>query len=353
MKALVYHGEGNISWEEHPDPEILAPTDVIMRVDTTTICGTDLHIWKGDMPEVEDGRILGHEGVGTILEVGEDVKEWKVGDRAIISCVSACGKCEYCKKGLTSHCMDPEGAEGIGWIFGYMIDGTQAEKVRVPFADTSLYRIPEGVMDEQGVMVSDILPTGYEIGIRDGGVKEGDTIAVIGAGPVGLAAMMTSSLNGAKRVIAIDFDENRLEQAKEKFGATDSVNAADEDWREQVLAMTDGGLGVDVACEAVGVPVTLQNCFKIIRPGGQVANIGVHGAPVEIEMNKYWIMNIRLSMGLVNAVEGERLLGGIKDGKFEAENLVTHRFAMEDMMEAYETFRNAKETKAMKVIITQ
>src|SRR5512132_3257928 len=252
MKALVYHGPGQKAWEEAPDPEIVDPTDVVVQVDTTTICGTDLHILKGDVPAVTDGRILGHEGVGTITEVGQAVSKLAVGDRVIISCITSCGSCSYCHQQLPSHCLDDEGTSGIGWIFGHLINGTQAEYVRVPFAESSLHKLPEGVSDEAAVMLSDILPTGFEIGVRNGRVARGDVVALIGAGPVGLAAMMTAGLYGASRIIAIDLDDNRVEQAK-GFGATDAVNSGGAGWRDAVLAMTDG-LGVDVAIEAVGVP---------------------------------------------------------------------------------------------------
>ena len=277
MKALVYHGPGQKAWEEVADPVIVDPTDVIVRVDTTTICGTDLHILKGDVPAVTEGRILGHEGVGTITEVGSAVSAVSVGDRVIISCISACGVCSYCHQGLYAHCLAEEGASGIGWILGHLIDGTQAELVRVPFADNSVYKVPEGVSDEAAVMLSDILPTGFEIGVRYGHVKPGDVVAVMGAGPVGLAAMMTATLYGAARIIAIDLDVNRLEQAK-SFGATDVVDSGADDWADQVRAMTDG-LGVDVAIEAVGIPATFAACTRIVRAGGSVANVGVHGAP--------------------------------------------------------------------------
>ncbi|HZK04994.1 MAG TPA: zinc-dependent alcohol dehydrogenase family protein [Actinomycetaceae bacterium] len=348
MKALVYHGPGNKAWEDVPDPKIQDPTDVIIKIDTTTICGTDLHILKGDVPAVTDGRILGHEGVGTIIAAGDAVKNWKVGDRAIISCVTSCGTCSFCRKGLTSHCQT---VGGVGWIFGHLIDGTQAELVRIPFADTSLYQIPEGVRDDEGVFISDILPTGYEIGVRDGGVKPGDIVAVIGAGPVGLAAIMTAGLHGASKVIAIDLDDNRLEQAKAKFGATHTVNSGDDDAKEQIIALTDG-LGVDVAMEAVGIPATWQLAIDVIRPGGQVANLGVHGKGVELALDELWIKNIRISMGLVNAVTGDMLLKMVAEGKLPAGELATHYFKLDEMMEAYEVFGDAAKNKALKVVLT-
>ena len=298
MKALVYHGPGNKSWDDVPDPALTHATDAIVRVDTTTICGTDLHILKGDVPAVAEGRILGHEGVGTVVEVGSSVANFAVGDRVIISCISSCGVCTYCRSGNPSHCLAEEGASGIGWILGHLIDGTQADLVRIPFADTSLYRLPDGVTDESALLLSDILPTGFEIGVQYGRVKPGDTVAVVGAGPVGLAVVATAGLYGAAQIVAIDLDENRLDVSKQ-VGATHTVNSGSADWKEQVLALTDG-YGVDVAVEAVGVPATFDMCTQLVRPGGNVANVGVHGAPVQLALQDLWIKNINISMGLVN-----------------------------------------------------
>ncbi len=349
MKALVYHGPGQKAWEEVPDPVIIDPTDVIVQIDTTTICGTDLHILKGDVPAVTDGRILGHEGVGTIIEIGSSVSSVAIGDRVIISCISACGSCSYCHQGLYAHCLADEGASGIGWIFGHLIDGTQAEYVRVPFADNSVYKLPDGVSDEAAVMLSDILPTGFEIGVRYGRVKPGDVVAVVGAGPVGLAAIMTAGLYGAARVIALDLDESRLEMAK-SFGATDSVNSGDADWQEQVRAMTDG-LGVDVAIEAVGIPDTFQACTKIVRPGGSVANVGVHGTSVDLALQDLWIMDIAITMGLVSTSTTPMLLKLVAQNKLAAAKFATHHFDLDQMLDAYDTFGRAAETKALKVVI--
>jgi len=349
MKALVYHGPGEKAWEEVPDPVLKQPTDVIVRIDTTTICGTDLHILKGDVPAVTPGRILGHEGVGVVLEKGSAVSTVEVGDRVLLSCISACGACSYCHQGLYAHCLADEGASGIGWIFGHLIDGTQAEMVRVPFADNSVYKLPDHVPDEAAIMLSDILPTGFEIGVVYGRVKPGDTVAVVGAGPVGLAAMMTAGLYGAARVIALDLDANRREQAL-AFGATDSVDSAAADWREQVMAMTDG-FGVDVAIEAVGIPATFEACTKIVRPGGTVANVGVHGAPVELALQDLWIMDVAITMGLVSTNTTPMLLKLVAQHKLQAEKFGTHRFALDAMMDAYDTFGRAAETKALKVVI--
>lgn len=349
MKALVYGGPGKKSWTDVPDPKIQNPGDVLVKVDTTTICGTDLHILKGDVPAVAEGRILGHEGVGTITEVGASVTSLKPGDRVIISCIKSCGHCANCKTGLYSHCMGDEGAAGIGWIFGHLIDGTQAEFVRVPYAENSLHLLPEGVSDEQAVMLSDIFPTGFEIGVQYGRVKPGDTVAVIGAGPVGLAAIATAGLYGAAAVIAVDLDANRLEKSR-MFGATHTVQSGDADWKEQVLALTDGQ-GVDVAIEAVGVPETFSMCTDIVRPGGNVANVGVHGKPVQLHLEDLWIRNINISTGLVNANTTAMLLKLVAQGKLPAEKFATHHFRFSEFMEAYDTFARAAETNALKVVI--
>ena len=351
MKALVYHGPGQKAWEHVPDPKIINPTDAIVQVDITTICGTDLHILKGDVPAVTGGRILGHEGVGTITEVGPAVSKLAVGDRVIISCVTSCGSCSYCHQQLPSHCLDDEGTSGIGWIFGHLIDGTQAEYVRVPFAENSLHKMPAGVSDEAAVMLSDILPTGFEIGVRNGRVEPGDVVAVIGAGPVGLSAMMTAGLYGASRIIAIDLDQNRIQQAK-FFGATDGVNSGDADWKDEVLAMTDG-LGVDVAIEAVGMSATFQMATELVRAGGTVANVGVHGKSVELKLQDLWIKDIALTTGLVSATTTPMLLKLVAQGRLTPEKFVSHRFTFDDIVDAYDTFGRAAETKALKVAITR
>ncbi len=349
MKALVYKGPGNKVWEDVPDPVIKSPTDVIVRIETTTICGSDLHILKGDVPAVTPGRILGHEGVGVITEIGSAVTTLKVGDKVILSCIKSCGRCAYCKQGIYAHCLGDEGASGIGWIFGHLIDGTQAEFVRVPYAENSVYRLPDGVTNQQGVMLSDILPTGFEIGVQYGAVKPGDVVAVIGAGPVGLAAITTASLYGPYKIISIDLDANRIEQAK-KFGATDGVNSGDADWLKKVMALTDG-MGVDVAIEAVGVPATFEMTTQIVRPGGHVANIGVHGKPVELRLQDLWIHNITVTMGLVNTNTLPMLLKLVAQKKLNVDNFASHHFKLDQMMEAYDTFSRAAETKALKVVI--
>lgn len=351
MKALVYHGPGKKALEEVPDPKILQPTDAIVRVETTTICGTDLHILKGDVPAVTEGRILGHEGVGVVTEIGSAVTTIAVGDRVLISCISACGACSYCHQGLYAHCLADEGASGIGWILGHLIDGTQAELVRTPFADNSLYKLPTGVSDEAAVMLSDILPTGFEIGVRYGRVKPGDVVAVIGAGPVGLAAIMTAGLYGAARIIALDLDDNRLDKAR-ALGATDVVNSGAADWIDQVKAMTDG-FGVDVAIEAVGVPATFDACTKVVRPGGSIANVGVHGASVELALQDLWIMDLSITTGLVSTNTTPMLLKLVAQHKLAAESFATHRFAFSHVLDAYDTFARATETKALKVLIKQ
>ena len=351
MKALVYDGPGKKSWIEVPDPVIKNPSDVIVRLDATTICGTDLHILKGDVPAVTPGRILGHEGVGKITAIGSSVVNLKVGDRVLISCIKSCGSCSNCKIGLYSHCLGDEGVSGIGWIFGHLIDGTQAEFVRVPYAENSLYKLPDSVSDEEAVMLSDIFPTGFEIGVQYGGVKPGDVVAVIGSGPIGLAVIATSALYGAARIIAVDLDANRLEKAKE-FGATHSVLSSAPDWKAQVMALTDGA-GVDVAIEAVGIPETFTMATEIVRPGGHVANVGVHGKEIVLHVEKLWIQNIFISMGLVNTSSTPMLLKLVESKKLPAAKMVTHRFNFDQFLEAYDTFGRAAQTKALKVLISR
>ncbi|MBA4022869.1 MAG: alcohol dehydrogenase [Gordonia sp.] len=346
MKALVYHGPGKKEWEEVPDPQIQDPTDVIVRVDTTTICGTDLHILSGDVPAVTEGRILGHEAVGVITEIGSAVTGFKPGDRVLVPAVTKCGRCDYCQAQMPSHCQT---VGGIGWIFGHLIDGTQAEFVRVPFADTSLYLVPDGVTNDQAIFLADSLPTGYEVGVLAGGVRPGSTVAVVGSGAVGLSAILTTSLWGASRTIAIDSNKFRLEKAYE-FGATDVVEVGPNTVAD-VLALTDG-LGVDVAIEAVGYPETLLTAASLVRPGGTIANVGVHGTPVELPMQDMWIQNLTLTMGLVDTVSIPTLLKMVASGRLPAEKMGTHHFTFDQIDEAYDVFSHAADNQALKVVIS-
>lgn len=347
MKALVYEGVGIKEWREVPDPTIEEPSDVIVRVDTTTICGTDLHILKGDVPAVTPGRILGHEAVGTVVEKGPSVSKFRVGDRVVVPAITTCGTCSYCRTGRASHC---QSVGGIGWILGHLINGTQAEYVRVPFGETSLHHVPASLTDEDVIFVSDIFPTGFEMGVRNGRVSPGDDVVCIGAGPVGLAAMATAKLQGAKRVIAVDLDDYRLDQAKTNFGATHSVNSGAPDWMDQVRALT-GGEGADVVMEAVGIPATLEAAFEIVRPYGNVANIGVHGKPITLPIDRLWIQNITFTTGLVDGVTAPTLIELIEDGVLNIRPMGTHSFTLADMLAAYEVFGNAGANKALKVII--
>ncbi|KIA73072.1 alcohol dehydrogenase Adh [Arthrobacter sp. MWB30] len=351
MKALVYGGPGVKAWKDVPDPVITGPGDAIVRVDTTTICGTDLHILKGDVPAVQPGRILGHEAVGTVTETGSSVSGISPGDRVIISCIKSCGHCINCRKGLFSHCLGSEGQVGTGWIFGHLIDGTQAEYVRVPYADNSLHKLPADVSDDEAVMLSDILPTAFEIGVLDGRVAPGDIIAVVGAGPIGLAAMATAGLCGASTIIAIDPNDSRLARAAD-FGATHTVNPGNPQWASDVLALTDGA-GVDVAMEAVGLPETFEMALRLVRPGGSVANIGVHGKPVELPLQDLWIRNINISMGLVNTNTTPMLLRLVAQHKLPADKFATHHFPLDGFMDAYDTFSRATETEALKVVLSR
>lgn len=344
MKALVYQGPGKKDWIEKEKPGIEKPTDVIVRITKTTICGTDLHILKGDVPAVTAGRTLGHEGVGVVEEVGGAVANFKPGDAVLISCVTSCGRCANCKRQLYAHCADG------GWILGHKIDGTQAQYVRIPHGDNSLYPIPEGSDDEALVMLSDIMPTGMEIGVQAGGVKPGDTVAIVGAGPVGMSVLLTAQFYSPGRIIMIDMDPARLELARQ-FGATDVVQVGAEDAAARVLELTDGQ-GVDVAIEAVGIPATFDICQKIVSAGGNIANVGVHGKPVQLHIEELWIKNINISMGLVCTNTTPMLLKTLKSGKVDPGRLVTHRFKLDEIMQAYEVFGNAAREKAMKVIIS-
>jgi alcohol dehydrogenase len=349
MKALVYKGPGQKAVEDRPRPQISAPTDAIVKVSKTTICGTDLHILKGDVPSCTPGRILGHEGVGVVESVGDGVTAIKPGDHVLISCITSCGKCDYCRKGMYSHC-----AHG-GWVLGHKIDGTQAEYVRIPFADTSLYRIPEGVDEEAVVMLSDILPTSYECGILNGKIRLGDTVAIVGAGPIGLAALLTAQLYSPSQVIMIDVDANRLDVAK-KLGATSTIkiNADDPvdggDPVGMIMKLTHGK-GVDVAIEAVGVPSTFVMCEDVIAPGGIIANIGVHGVKADLHLEKLWDRNITITTRLVDTISTPLLLKTVEDRKLDPKALITHRFRFDKILDAYETFGKAANTHALKVII--
>ena len=344
MKALVYHGPGKKSWEEKPKPTILEATDAVVKIYKTTICGTDLHILKGDVPEVTDGRILGHEGIGVIEEVGAGVTNFKKGDRVLISCISSCGKCDYCKKGMYSHC------EKGGWILGHLIDGTQAEYVRTPFADTSLYHIPETADDEAIVMLSDILPTGFECGVLNGQIKPGDSVAIVGAGPIGLAVLLTAQFYTPASIIMIDLDDYRLSETM-KLGATHTINSQKEDAVAKVFSLTENK-GVDVAIEAVGVPATFELCESIIAPGGHIANIGVHGKSVTLHLETLWSKNITITTRLVDTVTTPMLLKTVSSKKIDATKLITHHFPLQNILQAYDTFQNAARDKTLKVILT-
>jgi alcohol dehydrogenase len=344
MKALIYHGPGQKDWETKADPGILAPTDAIVRIDSSTICGTDLHILKGDVPEVEPGTVLGHEAVGTIIETGSAVTTFTEGDRVLVSCITSCGRCRFCKEGHYGLCTG-----GGGWIFGHLIDGLQAEYARVPFADTSVYKVPEGLTDEQVLFVADILPTAYEVGVLNGKVDAGDTVVVVGAGPIGLATVLTAKLYTPARVIAVDLADPRLDKARE-FGADVTINNGREDAVAIVQELTEG-LGADVAIEAVGVPETFELCTALVRPGGHVANVGVHGHSATLHLETLWIKDITITTGLVDTSTTPRLLNLIAEGRIDPTVFATHRFALDDTLDAYETFAAAAETNALKVVL--
>jgi alcohol dehydrogenase len=346
MKALVYHGPGAKAWEEVARPELLADTDAIVRVDATTICGTDLHILKGDLPAMTDGRIIGHEAVGTVEEVGTGVKNVRVGDHVLVSCISACGACRFCREARFGQCLG-----GGGWILGNEIDGTQAEFVRVPFADNSTYPAPAGVSDEELLMLADILPTGYEVGVLNGRVRPGDVVAIVGAGPIGLSAITGALLYSPSRIVAIDMAPARLEAAK-LFGADVTVNNTHED-PLGILRELTGGLGADVAIEAVGVPATFELATTLVRPGGHIANVGVHGKPVTLHLEDLWTRDVTITTGLVDTFSTPTLLRLVAARQIDVQRFVTHRFALGEMMEAYDVFSRAAETAALKVVLTR
>lgn len=343
MRALVYHGDHHIALEEKPKPNIQKETDVVVKVVKTTICGTDLGIYKGKNLYMEDGTILGHEGVGIIEEVGDSVTQFEVGDKVIISCITSCGSCEYCRKQLYSHCKDG------GWILGHTIDGVQADYVRIPHADNSLYKIPSTIDEDVAVLISDILPTGHEIGVQYGNVKPGDTIAIVGAGPVGMSVLLTSQFYSPATIIMIDLDEGRLKLSKE-LGATHTINSRNQNVLEEVRKIA-GEEGVDVAIEAVGVPPTWDICQRIVKPGGNLANVGVHGVKVDFEIQELWIKNLTITTGLVNTNTTPMLLKAVATNKLPVSKLITHHFKLSEIEKAYEVFLNASKERAMKVII--
>jgi alcohol dehydrogenase len=348
MKALVFHGPGSKSWTDVPDAQLIDPTDVVVRVDTTTICGTDLHILKGDVPAVTSGRVLGHEAVGTITEVGSAITDLNVGDRVLVPAITSCGKCGPCRSAMPSHCVS---VGGIGWIFGHLIDGTQAEYVRVPFAETSVHVLPDSVTNEEAIFLADVLPTGFEIGVQNAAVSPGDSVVVVGAGPIGLSAIQTAGLYGAATVIAVDISESRLKRSI-AFGADETINSARENVRERVLELTNGH-GAHVAIEAVGIPETFELCTTVVRPGGRIANVGVHGKPVTLQLQDLWISNITLTTGLVNGTTVGVLLDLLAHGKIDAGAFGTHSFHLDQMTDAYDVFANADTHDALKVVISR
>jgi len=345
MQALVYHGPGHKAWEEVPEPEITDDGDVIVRVDATTICGTDLHILAGDVPEVLPGRILGHEAVGTIVEAGDGVQTLAPGDRVLVSCISACGTCRFCREGRYGQCLG-----GGGWTLGRTIDGTQAEYVRVPFPDNSTFRIPAGVTDEEALMLADILPTGYEVGVLAGGVRPNDVVAIVGAGPVGLSAITCAQLFSPSHIVAIDRSDARLDAAKQ-FGADVTVNNSREDPMAVIKDLT-GRLGADVSIEAVGTPGTFELAVKLIRPGGRIANIGVHGQAATLHLEDEWMKDITITTGLVDTSSIPILMHLVTTGQIDAKRFVTHHFGLDEFAEAYDVFARAADTSALKVVLS-
>ncbi len=345
MKGLVFNGPGKKAWTEVPDPAITDPRDAIIRIDAVTICGTDLHILGGDVPAVQPGRILGHEAVGTVVDVGSAVAGLKRGDHVLASCISACGVCRYCRQGSYGQCL-----RGGGWILGHRVDGVQAQYARLPFADLSTYQLPAGITDEAAVLLADILPTSYEVGVLNGHIQPADTVAIVGAGPIGLAAIIGAKMFSPSHIIAIDKAESRLQAAKQ-FGADLTVKPGDDPL--EIVRSVTGGLGADVVIEAVGVPETFELCTSLVRPGGHVANIGVHGRPATLHLEDLWIRNVTITTGLVDTYSTPTLLAMLSAGQIDVHNMVTHRFALDDIIEAYDVFARAAETGALKVVLTR
>ncbi|GAA3023586.1 zinc-dependent alcohol dehydrogenase family protein [Kitasatospora albolonga] len=344
MKALTYHGPGRRTWGEVPDPVVREPEDAVVRVDAVTICGTDLHILKGDVPEVAEGRVLGHEAVGTVVETGPGVRTVAPGDRVLVSCISACGRCRYCRAAVYGQCTG-----GGGWVLGHLVDGTQAEYVRTPFADNSLHKLPEGVTDEAALLLADILPTAYEVGVTNGRVRPGDTVVVVGAGPIGLAAITTARLFSPREVIAVDLARTRLDAAK-RAGADTVLDAREVD-AAALRALGPDSLGADVAIEAVGIPETFELCTRAVRPGGRVANVGVHGRPAVLHLEELWIRNLTITTGLVDTRSTPLLLDLLAEGRLDTDGLVTHRFGLDEMQDAYDVFADPDTSGALKVAL--
>ena len=343
MKAVVYQGPDSIALKNIPQPSLLEATDAIVRITKTTICGTDMAILKGGVATVEPGRVIGHEGVGVIEAVGSSVRKFKPGDRVIVACITACGSCENCRRGIPSNCLDG------GWVLGNTIDGCQAELVRVPFADNGLYHIPPAINEETALMLADIVPTGLEVGVMNGDVQFGDVVAIVGVGPVGLAALLSVQFFSPAEVIVVDLDEYRLSLAQQ-LGATMVINNSDGRATEKILEKTNGR-GVDVAIEAVGHPLTCKVAQEIIGVGGTIANIGVYSQSAELHKETLWVKNITIRMGVVNTTTIPLLLKTIQSGKLDPSPLITHRFPFANVLLAYEIFANAGKEQAVKIIL--
>ena len=345
MKALVYGGPGERAWTDVADPKITDPRDAIIQVDAATICGTDLHILKGDVPETPAGTILGHEAVGTVVDIGSGVSGLAEGDRVLASCISACGTCRYCRQGHYGQCL-----RGGGWILGHTINGVQAEYARLPFADQSTHRLPTNVSSEDAVMLADILPTSYEVGVLNGQVRPGDTVVIVGAGPIGLAAILCARLYSPSHIVVIDLADARLAAARE-FGASAVVKPFD-DPLEIVRGLTDG-LGADVVIEAVGTPATFELCTTLVRPGGHVANAGVHGSPATLHLEHLWIRNVTITTGLVDGYSTPTLLRMVGADQLDVRRMITHRFKLDEFMTAYDVFADPISSGALKVLLSR
>lgn len=343
MKALVYKQKGIIELCEKPLPEIRNENDAIVKVTLSTICTSDLHIMHGAVPLAKEGVTLGHEFVGVVTAVGENVKNLKAGDRVSANCITFCGECRFCKRGFINNCIKG------GWEIGCKIDGCQAEYVRVPFAQTGLTKLPDNVSDENALFVGDILSSGY-FGAELCNIKQNDIIAVIGAGPVGLCSMMCARLFGASKVIAIDIDSTRLDIAAKNKLADYTINPAHQDLQNIIEEIT-GGDGADGVIEAAGGENTFELAWKIARPNSVVALVAMYEKAQTLPLPHMYGKNLIFKTGGVDATHCEELVKYISQGKISTDILISKKMAFDDILKAYKMFEE-KTDNCLKIAIT-
>ena len=342
MRATVFHGPGDIRVEEVQRPHA-GPGDAVIRITTTTICGTDVHIVKGEYP-VRPGLILGHEPVGVIEELGPGVTGYEIGQRVLVGAITPCGQCRACLSGNGSQCGHGGGYEAIGgWRFGNTIDGAQAEYLLVPSAQANLTLIPDGVSDEQVVLLSDIASTGFN-GAESGNVRIGDVVVVFALGPIGLCAVAGAKLMGAALIVGVDSDPVRLEMAK-RMGADVALDFTQVDVVAEVKRLTAGG--ADVTIEALGTQGTFENALRCLRPGGTLSSLGVYSGKLELPYDAFaaGLGGYRIVTTLCPGGKERmrRLIATVESGRFDPLPLITHRFTLDDIVEAYDLFSNRRE----------